>query len=145
MWVCGYSVCISQCGAALHVRINSNNLDHLRRATDKRKPEVATLVKPAVDLLHSVIKRLELKGRAFEVFDAALSRDNVTKKNVQAKPEVSAFMKHCCRSRHYSFQEKKCGEVDCSICGWILWCSKHCIFFQTPFQVMMTTTRSLWM
>ena len=46
---------------------NCNNLDHLRRATDKRKPEVAASVKPAVDLLHSVIKRLELKGRAFEV------------------------------------------------------------------------------
>jgi hypothetical protein len=40
-----------------HAVSNCNNLDHLRRATDKRKPEVAASVKPAVDLLHSVIKR----------------------------------------------------------------------------------------
>lgn len=29
---------------------------------------------------------------------------------------LEAFLKHCCRERHYFFEIKKCGKNDCSIC-----------------------------
>ena len=113
---------------------NCNNLEQIRKATATQKEQVASTLKPAVNLLHDIIKRLELKGRVFELYDAAteeeidefwavllqidktLTRENLTKKNVQAKPDVCEFMKHCCRIRHYSFQVRKCGKPGCFIC-----------------------------
>ena len=111
---------------------NANNLKQLRQAGNPE--DVPVSLKPAIDLLHGVLKRLQLKGKAFEIYDAAteeeieefwsvlllidstLTRDNLTKKNLQAKANVCAFMKHCCRIRHYSFQVKKCGKPSCSLC-----------------------------
>ena len=31
--------------------------------------------------------------------------------------ELAEFMAHCCTSRHYFFAIRKCGKVDCTICG----------------------------
>lgn len=33
------------------------------------------------------------------------------------KQELSAFMKHCCISCHYSFRIKKCGSEPSALCG----------------------------
>src|SRR5436190_1078378 len=32
------------------------------------------------------------------------------------KVKFQEFYDHCCKSRHYFFQIKKCGEADCNIC-----------------------------
>lgn len=82
--------------------MNCNNLEHIRKATNTQKEQVVSTLKPAIHLLHGVVKRLELKGRAFELYDAATEEeieefwavllqidDTLTiKKNVQAKPEA---------------------------------------------------------
>ena len=114
--------------------LNCNNLQQLRQATISCKESVSSSLKSPIDLLHSVFKRLELKGKSFELYDAAtkeemeefwsvllliddsLTESNPTKKTLQTKSKILDFMKHCCRVRHYSFQVKKCGTPSCSIC-----------------------------
>ena len=50
------------------------------------------------------------------LIDATLTKDDTTKRLVSKKPDLCAFLKHCCQSRHYSFQVKKCGVSSCTIC-----------------------------
>ena len=89
---------------------------------------------PTIELLHDIMKRLELKGQAFEVFDAAtadeiesfweillllessLRPDDTTQRDVKDKERLKAFFSHCCEIHHYSFQVKKCGSPTCGIC-----------------------------
>ena len=102
--------------------------------------KLTSSLKPTIDLLHEVITRLELKGEPFEVYkaanieeieefwsvllliDATLSIDDTTKQLVAKKPDLCAFLKHCCQSRHYSFQIKKCGMPSCTICRPVRMC-----------------------
>ena len=103
---------------------NCNNLQQLRQATLSSKEAVSSSLKPAIDLLHSIFKYLELKGQKFKLYDAAteeemeefwsvpllidasLTESNPTKKVLQTKLKMCEFMKHCCRVRHHSFQVK---------------------------------------
>ena len=48
--------------------------------------------------------------------DHLLSKGDRTKKVLQNRPDLLKFLKHCCKTRHYLFSIKKCGEQDCSIC-----------------------------
>ena len=113
---------------------NCNNLQQLRKAAESKRDKLSSSLKPIIDLLHDVITRLELKGESFEVYkaatkeeiegfwsvllliDATLTRDDTTKQLVSKKPDICAFMKHCCQSCHYSFQVKKYGVGSCTIC-----------------------------
>ena len=112
---------------------NCNNLQQLCEKCGSKRDEASSSLKPAVDLLHDVFKRLELKGKSFEVYkaaaedeiqefrevlllvDATLKTEDTTKKSIKQKTDV-CFMKHCCKIRHYSFQIKKCGSFSCKIC-----------------------------
>ena len=101
-------------------------MQQLRQACgdSKKQYDVSLSLKPAVDLLHEMFQRLELKGKAFEVYDAAsmknsgllllidstLTTDDTTKEQIKKKADV------CCMARHYSFQIKKCGVPSCEIC-----------------------------
>ena len=50
--------------------------------------------------------------------DLTIEKDeSLTKKNLPSKQGLTAFLKHCCTSRHYSFQIKKCGSESCGMCG----------------------------
>ena len=115
---------------------NCNNLQQLRQACgdSEKQCNVASSLKPPVDLLDEIFQRLELKGKAFEVYEAAtkeeieefwsvlllidstLTIDDTTKNQIGKKIDVCGFIKHCCRARHYSFQVKKCGVPLCKIC-----------------------------
>ena len=113
---------------------NANNLQQLREAALSRKEDVASSLKPAIDLLKSIFRRLELKGEAFELYevasdeeiyefwsvllliDSTVTMDTTTKKLLKSKTALCKFIEHCCRARHYSFQIKKCGESSCTIC-----------------------------
>ena len=83
-----------------------------------------------------LLEHLELKGKKFSSFpstseqdidsmwevvqavDSCIEKDeSLTKKSLSSKQELSAFMKHCCTSRHYSFQIKKCESELCALCG----------------------------
>ena len=56
---------------------NCNNLQQLRQACgdSEKQSDVSLSLKPAVDLLHEIFRRLELKGKAFEVYDAATKEE----------------------------------------------------------------------
>ena len=113
---------------------NCNNLHQLREKCGSRRDEASGSLKPAVDHLHDVFKRLELKGKSFEIYkaaaedeiqefwevlllvDATLESEDTTKKSIKQKTDMCAFMKHCYKIRHYSFQIKKCGSSSCKIC-----------------------------
>jgi hypothetical protein len=91
-------------------------------------------LKPAIDLLGEIFQRLQLKGKAFEVYEAAtkeeieefwsvlllidstLTIDDTTKIQIGKEIDMCGFIKHCCRARHYSFQVKKCGVPSRKIC-----------------------------
>ena len=50
--------------------------------------------------------------------DSTIEKDeSLTKKNLPSKQGFTAFLKHCCTTRHYSFQIKKCGSESCGMCG----------------------------
>ena len=113
---------------------NCNNLQQLRKAAENKTDELASSLKPTIDLLHEVITRLELKGEPFEVYKAAtkeeieefwsvlllvdttLTKVDTTKQQIAKKPDLCTFLKHCCQTRHYSFQIKKCGMCSCTMC-----------------------------
>jgi hypothetical protein len=76
----------------------------------------------AIGLLDDIMHCLELKGEAFEVYNAAtedeitefwsilllidesLTIQDTTKKHMKGRKDMCAFIQHCCQSRHYSFQ-----------------------------------------
>ena len=83
--------------------------------------------------LAQVLGRLQLKGEKFQLFVPATQEEmdtcwsgtqcvddtitpSVTKASLTNHPRVQEFMDHCCRKRHYSFEVRKCGSVDCNIC-----------------------------
>ena len=110
------------------------------RDAAKRRPEFRAAALDSIahvkSLLVMLLERLELKGKKFSSFPSASEQDidsmweviqeidstiekdeSLTKKNLSSKQDLSAFMKHCCVSQHYSFQIKKCGSESCSVCG----------------------------
>ena len=86
-----------------------------------------------MSLLTDVISRLELKGKKFKVYESCLddeiqtfwevlqliepllTRDDTTKKDIRDKENLKIFYDHCCRTRHYFFSIKKCGEDNCEV------------------------------
>ena len=50
------------------------------------------------------------------MIEPLLTRNDTTKKDITNKDGLKAFYEHCCRSRHYFFSIKKCGEEQCEIC-----------------------------
>ena len=111
---------------------NCNSLKQLRSAG--KTAEIKESLQPAVDLLTDITKRLELKGKKFEVetacsngeveafweilqdIEPSLSLDDTTQDKIKDKQNLQAFFTHCCQIRHYSFCIKKCRKEDCTIC-----------------------------
>ena len=103
-----------------------NSLAALCDAT-KRRPEFKAAALDSIAHVKSqlvmLLERLKLKGKKFSSFPSASEQDidsmwkvvqavdsciekdeSLTKKSLSSKQELSAFMKHCCTSRHYSFR-----------------------------------------
>ncbi len=113
---------------------NCNNVKQLRQACVSTQDELQASLKPPISLLRDIMGRLELKGEAFEVYNAAtedeitefwstlllidksLTMQDTTKKHMKDRKDMCAFINYCCQSRHYSFQIKKCGQSSCKIC-----------------------------
>ena len=52
-----------------------------------------------------------------EAIDPSLEYGKVYRQaSLKDLPCLVSFLNHCCRSRHYAFCIKKCGEQTCSIC-----------------------------
>ena len=113
---------------------NCNSLKELRKVCDLSQGDVRKSLQPTIDVLKSILCRLDLKGEAFETYEAAddseiesfweilqqvdstLTASDTTKKAIKNKTALLHFYNHCCRASHYSFQVKKCGQSDCSTC-----------------------------
>ena len=48
--------------------------------------------------------------------DPSLLPSDNSKDILSSRPQLQAFIEHCCRLRHYTFCIKKCGKDECSIC-----------------------------
>ena len=113
---------------------NCNSVALLRKAGEPFKDEIAKSLESTISLLSDVISRLQLKGKKFQLYESSssedidnfwevlqlieplLTRNDTTKKDITNKDGLKAFYEHCCRSRHYFFSIKKCGEEQCEIC-----------------------------
>ncbi|POG73099.1 hypothetical protein GLOIN_2v1828214, partial [Rhizophagus irregularis DAOM 181602=DAOM 197198] len=114
-----------------------NSMDDIRNKAEEEpqlKEQLLNSLQPTLELMENLIKRLELKGEQFGTFKAAfdeemttlwnslLSIDNLltmednSKRSIQNKIKFLEFYNHCYRSRHYFFEIKKCGSLDCHIC-----------------------------
>ena len=114
-----------------------NSMEDIRKKAEEKpelKEQLLNSLHPTIELMESVIKRLELKEEPFDTFKAAsdeeittlwnsllliddsLTMEDNSKKSIQNKFEFLEFYNHCCRSRHYFFEIKKCGSLDCHIC-----------------------------
>ncbi|CAB4484550.1 unnamed protein product [Rhizophagus irregularis] len=112
-------------------------MDDIRNKAEEEpqlKEQLLNSLQPTLELMENLIKRLELKGEQFGTFKAAfdeemttlwnslLSIDNLltmednSKRSIQNKIKFLEFYNHCCRSRHYFFEIKKCGSLDWHIC-----------------------------
>jgi len=45
-----------------------------------------------------------------------VERTHTEKRQLANLPGLSAFLDHCCQTRHYFFAIHKCGESDCTMC-----------------------------
>jgi hypothetical protein len=112
---------------------NCNSLKELRTACESSSKDVSETLQPVIDLLNSIVHRLQLKGKKFKTYDPAdddeieafweillqieetMTMSDTTKKSIKSKQDLN-FIQHCCVATHYSFQIKKCGKADCKIC-----------------------------
>uniref|UniRef100_A0A1X7SJS1 Uncharacterized protein n=1 Tax=Amphimedon queenslandica TaxID=400682 RepID=A0A1X7SJS1_AMPQE len=113
---------------------SSNNLKQIRENCLSFKEDVQKALQPPIELLKSIILRLELKDKKFEVFesasqkeiqdfwevllliDSSLTRDHSSKASIEKLDNLQKFLSHCCCFEKYYITIKKCGEASCSIC-----------------------------
>lgn len=109
------------------------------RAMARRKPDFGSAVSDSLSqpkvLLSQIFPRLKLKDENFIMATAAKeemiedmwlllqeieptlsSCEPLRKHSIQSKPQLKAFLDHCCVKRKYVFQIKKCGSSTCTIC-----------------------------
>ncbi|XP_019855518.1 PREDICTED: uncharacterized protein LOC109584280 [Amphimedon queenslandica] len=112
----------------------SNNLKELRANCVDHQDAVIETLKPVKELLNSTLQRLELKGKAFQIFDSAskteledfwsillvieplLTEDSPSKEALKSYPSLVKFIQHCCSFKKYAVTIKKCGQDECPIC-----------------------------
>ena len=110
------------------------NLKELRANCSEFKKDIEESIAPAKELIASVLNRLELKGKKFDVFNSAsaeeiksywnvlltleesLSPSDTNQKCLKNFPSLQRFIEHCCSFRKYSVTIKKCGKEGCSLC-----------------------------
>jgi hypothetical protein len=119
-----FEKCVSHC----------NSLKELRTQCSEYKEDVAATLEPVKELLISILTRLKLHDKNFEIFqsaseleinefwnvllkiDSALTREDTTKSSLKKLTSLNSFISHCCVFKKYSVSIKKCGKMDCSIC-----------------------------
>ena len=102
--------------------------------TQGLKASFCASVKPAINLLKEALSRLSLKDKSFEMMDSpseadldalftsihkidpGVERTHTEKRQLANVPGLSAFLDHCCQTRHYFFAIRICGKSDCTMC-----------------------------
>ena len=91
---------------------NCNNLHQLRAALGSDPSRVDETLAPQIELLNDIMKRLQLKGQPFKVYDAAtsseitafweillqldasLTENDTTKRDIKEKCNLQTFLQH---------------------------------------------------
>ena len=114
----------------------AGSMKDLRRLAEKEpgfKDAAVDSMASVKILLTQVLQRLQLKGKAFQMFTSASAEEleqfcsslhcfddsltmSIKKAQIGQYPRLQAFLQHCCRERHYFFDILKCGKPDCGIC-----------------------------
>ena len=94
--------------------------------------EITDSLKQPKDLA-SILVRLELKGKKFNIFQSAtqqeiedfweilltidsfLTRDDTTQKSLEKLKSLQHFISHCCTFHKYSLTIRKCGVESCTL------------------------------
>ena len=115
--------------------VNCKRLKDLRDKCFEHRSDVSSSLRLPKDLIRSIMVRLELKGRKFDVFESAsdndmdqffstllkvdslITKDSMARKSVEKLACLQAFFSHCCLFRKYALTIRKCGKSDCSICS----------------------------
>ncbi|CAB5209769.1 unnamed protein product [Rhizophagus irregularis] len=114
-----------------------NSMEEIRtysKDEPQLKNELINSLQAPINLMEGIFERLSLKDEPFITYKSAteeeikdlweslleiedsLNMDDRTKKDIKDKAKLQEFYDHCCKSRHYFFQIKKCGAIDCNIC-----------------------------
>ena len=111
-----------------------NSLKDIRESCMEFKEEITDSLKQPKDLLASILVRLELKGKKFNIFqsatqqeiedfweilltiDSSLTRDDTTQKSLEKLKSLQHFISHCCTFHKYSLTIRKCGVESCTLC-----------------------------
>ena len=110
------------------------NMKDIRNKCSTLKEDVADSLKQPIDLLESILIRLELKEKTFQIFekasqkeiedfwdillkiDASLTCEHSTQKSIEKLAGLQNFISHCCCFRKYFLTIKKCGKESCLVC-----------------------------
>ena len=110
------------------------NMKDLRMNGGDYQHEIIETLKPAKQLMNTIMQRLELKEKSFQSFNSAsktelddfwsilltveplLTKDNISKDTLKKFPSLFQFISHCCVFKKYAITIKKCGQKECSIC-----------------------------
>ena len=108
---------------------------YVMRQNDDQSLKALDSIAHVKSLLVMLMERLELKGKKFSSFPSASDQDigsmweeckqlipslkkmSHSQRRTRHQQELSAFMTHCCQSRHYTFQIRKRGSKSCTLCG----------------------------
>ena len=109
------------------------NMKDIRNKCSTLK-DVADSLKQPIDLLESILIRLELNKKTFQIFekasqkeiedfwdillkiDASLTCEHSTQKSIEKLAGLQNFISHCCCFRKYFLTIKKCGKESCLVC-----------------------------
>ena len=113
---------------------NCNTLKELRAGCCDLKNDIEESLAPVKELLSNVLKRLQLKGKNFEMFnsasqseidafwevllliDSSLTTQDTTKSALTKLTSLNNYISHCCTFSKYSITIKKCGKPECILC-----------------------------
>lgn len=111
------------------------NLKQIRLACKDHIDDVAQSLAPMKELLSSILRRLQLKGKKFDLFNSAtemeidsfwevllsigatLTKENKSQVSINNMASLQQYFEHCCTFRKYSITIKKCGKDSCDICA----------------------------
>ena len=115
--------------------LKCSSLKKIRMECAAYKEDVKLSLSPTKELISNVLKRLELKGKKFEIFNSAsdeeiselwdclltidqsLSQDiSISQSTLKGFPSLVEFISHCCTFHKYSLTIKKCGKSSCTVC-----------------------------
>ena len=115
----------------------ASNMEEIRKVAQSIpdfREHFSRSLKPALQVLSSVLGRLQLKGESVVIQESCsensidalfskvreiepeLKKTDTQQRDLKRLPKLTEFIEHCCRRRKYFFCIKKCGNTSCLMC-----------------------------